>query len=77
MITKVKNFVPRTYVISDLNRENIVGTFYGKELQKTNQKEKKSSELKKYKRKKATNYILNGKVTIVLLIVGMIKKQYK
>ena len=26
-------------VISDLNGEQIVGTFYGKELQKTNQKE--------------------------------------
>ena len=28
-----------TYVISDLNREEIVGTFYEKELQETNQKE--------------------------------------
>ena len=28
-----------TYVISDLNGEEIVGTFYKKELQKTNQKE--------------------------------------
>ena len=25
---KVKNTVPRTYVISDLNGEEIVGTFY-------------------------------------------------
>ena len=31
--------MPWTYVISDLNREEIVGTFYKKELQKTNQKE--------------------------------------
>ena len=29
----------RTFVISDLNGEEIVGTFYEKELQKTNQKE--------------------------------------
>ena len=39
MIKKVKNTVPRTYVISDLKNEEIVGTFYEKELQKTNQKE--------------------------------------
>ena len=28
-----------TYLISGLNRKGIVGTFYKKELQKTNQKE--------------------------------------
>ena len=28
-----------TYVINDLNGEEIIGTFYGKELQKTNQQE--------------------------------------
>ena len=39
-IKKVKNTVPWTYVIKDLNREEIVGTFYEKELlQKTNQQE--------------------------------------
>ena len=32
-------FLPWTYVISDLNGEKIVGTFYEKELQKTNQEE--------------------------------------
>ena len=30
--------MPWKYVISDLNSEEIVGSFYGKELQKTNQK---------------------------------------
>ena len=39
MIKKVKNTVLWTYVISDLKGEEIVGTFYEKELQKTNQKE--------------------------------------
>ena len=34
-----KKTVPWTYVISDPNGEEIVGSFYGKELQKTNQKE--------------------------------------
>ena len=39
VIKKVKNTVPWTYVIDDLNDEEITGTFYEKELQKTNQKE--------------------------------------
>ena len=30
VISKIKNTVPWTYVISDLNGENIVGTFYEK-----------------------------------------------
>ena len=38
LITKNKNFVLWTYVISDLKGEEIVGTFHEKELQKTNQK---------------------------------------
>ena len=38
MIKKVKNTRQWTYVISDLNREEIVGTFYEKESQKANQK---------------------------------------
>ena len=39
VIKKVKNTVPWTYVINDLNGEEITGTFYEKELQKTNQEE--------------------------------------
>ena len=39
VINKIKNTVSRTYVINDLNGEEITGTFYEKELQKTNQKE--------------------------------------
>ena len=38
-IKKVKNTAPWTYVINDLNGEEIIGTFYEKELQKTNQQE--------------------------------------
>ena len=37
VIKKVKNTVPWTYVITDLKGEEIIGTFYEKELQKTNQ----------------------------------------
>ena len=36
---KVKNAVPWTYVSNDLNGEEITGTFYEKELQKTNLEE--------------------------------------
>ena len=39
VIKKVKNTVPWTYVINDLNGDEIIGTFYEKELQKTNQQE--------------------------------------
>ena len=38
-VSKTKNAVPWTYVVHDLNDEEITGTFYEKELQKTNQKE--------------------------------------
>ena len=34
VIKKVKNTIPWTYVINDLNGEEIIGTFYEKELQK-------------------------------------------
>ena len=39
VIEKVKNSVPWTYVINDLNGAEIIGTFYQEELQKTNQEE--------------------------------------
>ena len=39
VIKKVKNTVPWAYVINDLNDEEIIGTFYEKELPKTNQEE--------------------------------------
>ena len=39
VIKKVKNALPWTYVINDLNGEDIIGTFYEKELRKTNQEE--------------------------------------
>ena len=37
VIREVKNTVLWTYVVNDLNGEKIIGTFYEKELQKTNQ----------------------------------------
>ena len=39
VIKKDKNTFPWTYVINDLSGEEIIGSFYEKELQKTNQEE--------------------------------------
>ena len=39
VIKKIKNTVPWIYVINDLNGEEIIGTFYENELQKTKQNE--------------------------------------
>ena len=39
VVKKIKNTVPWTYVISDLNGKETKGRFYEKELQKTSQKE--------------------------------------
>ena len=49
VIKKVKNTVPWTYVINDLNVEEIIGTFYEKELQKTNQEEFRTEKVTKRK----------------------------
>ena len=37
VVSKIKNTMPWTYVINDLNGEQIVGKFYEKELKATNQ----------------------------------------
>ena len=60
VIKTVKNTVPWIYVIIDLNGEEIVGTFYGKEFQKTNQKEFKI----------LINYMWDGRDIIIYLIAG-------
>ena len=49
VIKKVKNTVPWTYVINDLNGEEITGTFFEKELQNTNQEEFKIEKVIKRK----------------------------
>ena len=36
VVSKIKNTVPWTYLIGDLNGEKTAGIFYEKELQKTN-----------------------------------------
>ena len=42
MITKIKNTVPRTYVISDLKKEKLAGTFYQKKKKKKKQQNLKN-----------------------------------
>ena len=49
VISKIKNTIPWTYVINDLNGKEIIGTFYEKELQKTNQKELRIEKVLKKK----------------------------
>ena len=71
MIKKVRNTIPWTYVISDLKGEEIVGKFYEKDLQKTNQKE---FRVEKVIKKKGDKFMLNGKTTIVLLTIVLIKR---
>ena len=49
VIKKVKNTVPWTYVINDLNGEEIIRTFYEKELQKANQEKLRTEKVIKRK----------------------------
>ena len=52
VIKKSKNTVPWTYVINDLNGEEIIGKFYEKDLQKTNQEEFRIQKVIEKKRNK-------------------------
>ena len=49
VVTKIKNTVSWTYVVSDLNGEEITGNFYEKELQKTSQEEFRMEKVLKRK----------------------------
>ena len=84
MIKKVENNVLWTYVISDLKGEEILRTFYEKELQKTNQREFrvgkviKKKDYKIYVKQKDYNNIFNSwidkkYVVITFLTVGLIQ----
>ena len=50
VIKKVKNTVPWTYVINDLNGDEITGTFYEKELQKDKSRRIQNSKSNQMKR---------------------------
>ena len=49
IVSKIKNTVPWTYVINDFNGEEIIGTFYEKELLKTNQQKSRIEKIIKKK----------------------------
>ena len=49
MIKEIKNTIPWRYFINDLNGEEIIGTFYEKELQKIDQQELRIKKLIKKK----------------------------
>ena len=49
IVSKIKNTVPWTYVISDLNGEEIIGSFYEKELQKASQEKLRIEKVLKRK----------------------------
>ena len=66
VIEKVKNNVAWTYFIDNLNGEEIVGTFYQKGIAKNNPKK---FRIEKVIKKTGISYILNGKDTILHLIV--------
>ena len=70
--SKYINFgIESNNVISGHNGEGTVTTFYKQELQKLNQKE---FRIKKYLVEKTINCMENGKVMIIHLIVGLIKR---
>ena len=71
VVSKIKDTVPLTYAISDLNGEPITGTFYEKELQKTNQEK---FRIEKIIKRKGDKFTLNANNTIINLIVRLIKK---
>ena len=66
VIKNVKDTEPWTYFINDLNDEETIGSFYEKELQKTNQKKFRVEKIIKRKG--------DGKDMTFDLIVGLIKK---
>ena len=49
VLSTIKNTVPWTHVLNDLNGEEIIGTFYEKELQATNQQELRIEKVLKRK----------------------------
>ena len=71
VISKIKNTVPWTYLINDLNGEEITGSFYEKKLQKISQKK---FRIEKVLKRKVINCMSNVNGIIIILIAGWIKK---
>ena len=71
MIKEFTNTVQWTYVINDLHGEQIIGTFYGKYLQKINQEE---FRIEKVIKQKGNKLYVKWEDMIIHLIAGLIKK---
>ena len=71
VVKEVKNTVPWTFAINDLNGEEIIGTFYEKELQKTNQQE---FRIEKVIKEKGDKFYVKWKVYDSLFISCIDKK---
>ena len=67
VVSKIKNTVPRTYVINKLNGEEIAGSLYEKEMQKSSQKEYIIQKVFQRKRQ-------NKKGITAFLLIGLVKK---
>ena len=67
VVSKIKNTVPRTYVINKLNGEEIAGSLYEKEMQKSSQKEYIIQKVFQRKRQ-------NKKGITPFLLIGLVKK---
>ena len=67
VIKEIKNTAPWTYVINDLNNEQITGTFYEKELPKINQQEFRIEKIIKNKGDKlyVKDMIIHGIVVLI------------
>ena len=72
VVSKIKNTVSWTYVVSDLNGEEITGSFCEKELQKTSQEKFRIEKL--LKGKGAKLYLKWKGYDNRFIIVGLIKK---
>ena len=73
MINRIENTVPWTYVINDLRNQEIILTFYEKELQRSSQNEFRTEKI--IKRKDNKLYV-KWKVIIIHLIVRSTKRIY-
>ena len=72
VVSKIENTVPWTYVVNDLNGEEIIGRFYEKELQKTNQQK---FRIEKIIQKKGDKLYVKWKGDVIIhLIAVLIKK---
>ena len=73
-IKEIQNTNPITYKLEDLQGEEIKGTFYEPELQKTEQQVFRTEKIIKKEKGKSLEKATNGKATAINLILGWIIK---